>query len=61
MFVRGADHGDAPGVRVNTRLDINDVYAFRSLADSSHTVLIMTVSPLAGITGATTFSSARQL
>jgi hypothetical protein len=55
LFVRGADHGDAPGVRVNTRLDINDVYAFRSPADSSHTVLIMTVSPLAGITGATTF------
>jgi hypothetical protein len=53
--VRGADHGDAPGVRVNSRLDINDVYAFRSPADASHTVLIMTVSPLAGITGATTF------
>ena len=39
---------------MNTRLDINDVYAFRSPADSNHTVLIMTVSPLAGITGATT-------
>jgi Domain of unknown function (DUF4331) len=55
MLVRGADHGDAPGVRVNSRLDINDVYAFRSPADPSHAVLIMTVSPLAGITGATTF------
>jgi hypothetical protein len=55
MLVRGADHGDAPGVRVTSRLDINDVYAFQSPADAAHTVLIMTVSPLAGITGPTTF------
>ena len=55
LLVRGADHGDAPGVRINTRLDINDVYAFQSPANAANTVLIMTVSPLAGITGATTF------
>ena len=53
--LRGADHGDAPGVRPVTRLDINDVYAFRSPADGTHAVLAMTVSPLAGITGPTTF------
>ena len=55
LLVRGADHGDAPGVRINSRLDINDVYAFQAPGNADHTVLIMTVSPLAGITGATTF------
>jgi uncharacterized protein DUF4331 len=55
LLVRGADHGDAPGVRINSRLDINDVYAFQAPGNAGHTVLIMTVSPLAGITGATTF------
>jgi hypothetical protein len=39
----------------DTRLDINDVYAFQSPSDSEHAVLIMTVSPLAGVVGATTF------
>ena len=53
--MRGADHGDAPGVRINSRLDINDVYAFQAPGNAGHTVLILTVSPLAGITGATTF------
>ena len=55
LVVRGADHGDAPGVRINSRLDINDVYAFQAPGNAGHTVLVMTVSPLAGITGATTF------
>jgi hypothetical protein len=36
-------------------LDINDVYAFQSPSNSEHAVLIMTVSPLAGVVGATTF------
>jgi hypothetical protein len=46
--VRAADHGDAPGVRLNSRLDINDLYAFQSPADPANVVFIMTVCPLAG-------------
>jgi len=46
--VRAADHGDAPGVRFDTRLDINDLYAFQSPANSANVVFIMTVCPLAG-------------
>jgi len=53
--LRAADHGDAPGVRVDTRLDINDVYAFQSPNQSGNVVFIVTVSPLAGITGQTNF------
>jgi len=46
-----ADHLDAPGLTPpggDTRLDINDVYAFQSPADPSQAVLIMSVNPLAG-------------
>lgn len=46
--LRAADHGDAPGIRLDGRKDINDVYAFQSPADPNNVVLIMTVSPLAG-------------
>lgn len=53
--VRAADHGDAPGVRVDTRLDINDVYAFQSPSQSGNVVFIVTVVPLAGITSPNTF------
>jgi hypothetical protein len=53
--VKAADHGDAPGVRVDDRLDINDVYAFQSPNQSGNVVFIVTVQPLAGITGQTTF------
>lgn len=56
--LRAADHGDAPGVRVDTRLDINDVYAFQSPNQSGNVVIIVTVSPLAGITGQTNFHPA---
>jgi hypothetical protein len=51
-----ADHGDAPGVRFDARSDINDVYLFKSPTQPNQSVLIMTVSPLAGITGPTTFN-----
>ena len=47
--VNAADHGDAPGVRVDNRLDINDVYAFQSPSQSGNVVFIMTVSPAARI------------
>ena len=54
--VRAADHGDAPGVRLDNRLDLNDVYIFQSPVTPTNSVLIMTVSPVAGITGALTFN-----
>ena len=41
-----ADHLDAPLVRTDGRLDINDVYTF---AHGEHTVLAMTVNPAAGV------------
>jgi hypothetical protein len=53
-FVSAADHLDAPGLTPpggDTRLDINDVYAFQSPANSSNTVLVMTVNPLVGLLG----------
>lgn len=53
--LRAADHGDAPGVRVDDRLDINDVYAFQSPNQSGNVVFIVTVQPIAGITGQATF------
>lgn len=52
---RAADHLDAPGLTSpggDTRLDINDIYAF---ARNGNTVLIMTVNPLAGVLNDGTF------
>jgi len=57
-FVGAADHLDAPGLAPpggDTRLDINDVYAFQSPTHSSRTVLVMTVNPLAGVLNNGTF------
>lgn len=68
----GADHLDGPTVATpggvlgtglttpqgaDPRVDITDVYAFQSPDDSNNTVLIMTVSPLAGVVVPTTFLS----
>ncbi len=50
-----ADHLDAPAVKADGRTDINDVYAFKSPTNTSNTVLIMTVNPLAGTQNGTTF------
>ena len=58
LLVRAADHGDAPGVRVQENLDINDVYLFQSPVTSTNVVLAMTVSPVAGITGPLAFETA---
>ncbi len=55
---RAADHLDAPGLTPpggDTRLDVNDVYAFQSPSNSANTVLIMTVNPLAGVLNDGTF------
>ena len=52
-----ADHLDAPAVKKDGRIDINDVYAFHpgSPQDRSKTVLAMTVNPAAGVISGTTF------
>jgi len=56
--VRAADHGDSPQVRDDTRADINDVYVFASPETPANTVLVMTVCPLAGVTGPKAFALA---
>src|SRR5207249_11240005 len=43
-----ADHLDAPFVKTDGRIDINDVYAFQSPSNPANTVLIMTTNPVAG-------------
>lgn len=55
LGVEAADHGDAPGVRVDPRLDIPDVYAFQSPSQPGNVVFIMTLSPLARIVSQNTF------
>ena len=49
-----ADHLDAPLVKTDGRIDINDVYVFRSPANPDNTVLVMTVNPAAGVLSPTT-------
>lgn len=49
-----ADHLDAPIVREDGRMDINDVYAFKK---GQNTVLVMTVNPAAGVLSPTTLRS----
>ena len=44
-LVRSADHRDSPTTLADAAADINDVYAFRSPADSNNVVFLMTVSP----------------
>lgn len=54
---RAADHGDAPFVTLlDGRRDINDLYVFQSPTTPSNTVLIMTVSPAAGLLNPTVFA-----
>jgi hypothetical protein len=52
-----ADHLDAPAVKKDGRIDINDVYVFHpgTPQDKSRTVLAMTVNPAAGVISGTTF------
>lgn len=52
-----ADHLDAPAVKKDGRIDINDVYVFHpgSPQDLAKTVLAMTVNPAAGVISGTTF------
>jgi Domain of unknown function (DUF4331) len=55
--VGAADHLDAPTVRSDGRIDINDVYVFQSGANQtgSQTVLAMTIDPAAGLLSPTSF------
>ena len=55
--IRAADHGDSPQVRDDTRADINDVYVFESPQTPANTVMVMTVCPLAGVTGPKVFAT----
>lgn len=50
-----ADHLDAPTVKTDHRIDINDVYVFHPGSNLSRTVLAMTVNPAAGVISGTTF------
>jgi hypothetical protein len=52
-----ADHLDAPTVKKDGRIDINDVYVFHpgSPQNLSRTVLAMTVNPGAGVISGTSF------
>ncbi len=49
-----ADHLDAPTVKTDGRVDINDMYVFEG-HDSDNTVLVMTINPAAGVLSPTTF------
>jgi hypothetical protein len=52
--VGAADHLDAPTVKANHAVDINDVYVFQG-ANAANTVLTFTVNPAAGVISGTTF------
>jgi Domain of unknown function (DUF4331) len=54
LRVGAADHLDAPTVKTDGRIDINDVYVFEG-QDAANTVLVMTVNPAAGILSPTTY------
>jgi hypothetical protein len=60
VSARGADHLDSPRLKVAPtilgNLDINDVYIFQG-ANRQHTVMIMTLSPAAGVLGPAMFST----
>jgi hypothetical protein len=52
--VGAADHLDAPTVKHDGRIDINDVYVFQG-KNANKTALVMTVNPAAGLLSPTTF------
>ena len=59
ILTSAADHLDAPTVKANHAVDINDVYVFQG-ADAANTVLTFTVNPAAGVISGTTFDSNAQ-
>ena len=54
LRVGAADHLDAPTVKKDGRIDINDVYVFQG-RNAGRTALVMTVNPAAGLLSPTTF------
>jgi hypothetical protein len=54
LRVGAADHLDAPTVKTDGRIDINDVYVFQG-QNASNTALVMTINPAAGLLSPTTF------
>lgn len=54
LRVGAADHLDAPTVKKDGRIDINDVYVFQG-QNAANTALVMTVNPAAGLLSPTTF------
>lgn len=54
LRVGAADHLDAPTVKSDHRIDINDIYVFEG-ADPANTVLVMTTNVHAGFLSGTTF------
>jgi hypothetical protein len=54
MRVGAADHLDAPTVKHDGRIDINDMYVFQG-QNAANTALVMTVNPAAGLLSPTTF------
>lgn len=57
LRVGAADHLDAPTVKKDGRIDINDVYVFQG-RNAGRTALVMTVNPAAGLLSPTTFRPA---
>ena len=62
LTTRGADHLDAPFIKMDGRIDINDLYVFHpddgGDQDHGRTVLAMTVNPAAGAISGTRFKLA---
>lgn len=54
LRVGAADHLDAPTVKKDGRIDINDIYVFQG-QNAANTALVMTVNPAAGLLSPTTF------
>jgi hypothetical protein len=52
--VGAADHLDAPTVKHDGRIDINDIYVFQG-QNAANTALVMTVNPAAGLLSPTKF------
>lgn len=55
--VHSADHGESPSVRLDSRLDILDLYLFQSPETPANTVMIQTVCPFAGVTAPRQFAA----
>ena len=53
--LRASDHQDTPEVELNSRLDVNDVFAFPNAAGDRITLALTVASPITPAASATTF------